>query len=144
MNTDEVNMSKAVSTKTNQNLTKPAGSLTTASSRIHCPVVRDVTKSVAIRPDAVITVYKDLNEPARALSSRQKKQMVFAVAFIILISTILLAFQQLSKPRTIASTFNGFATEGTPTQVEHYQYDKSCYEGEHGEQICMTRTSQKR
>lgn len=110
---------------------------------------RDVTTSLAQLPSVqnqnnVIATYKDLNQPVKDQIAFQKKQFMFAVAFIVLATTLLLAYHQVTKPRAIASTFNGFVTEATPTHTEHYQYDKSCYEGEKGEQICMERTSQKR
>jgi hypothetical protein len=37
----------------------------------------------------------------------------------------------------------GFEVQAIPTHVEHYQYDKSCYKGDDGEQVCVTRTSKK-
>lgn len=92
----------------------------------------------------VIATYKDLNQPIQDQIAFQKKQIMFAVAVIVLATALLLAYHQVTKPRQIASTFNGFVTDATPTHTEHYQYDKSCYEGESGEQICMERTSQKR
>ncbi|MBC7467405.1 MAG: hypothetical protein H7256_15555 [Bdellovibrio sp.] len=141
---------KSTPAKLKQDLAKNPQALAHPS---HVPAVqepfRDVTKSLAQLPanqnqNNVIATYKDLIKPIHDQIAFQKKQFLFAVAFIVLATTLLLAYHQVTKPRAIASTFNGFVTDATPTHTEHYQYDKSCYEGEKGEQICMERTSQKR
>ena len=142
--------SKSSPAKFNKDIIKNAQPIVKQSEPLPVSVTaRDVTMSLPQVPaqtteNNVITTYKDLNQMARDQFSLQKKQMLFAVALIILASTLLLAYHQITKPRAIASTFTGFATDATPTRTEHYQYDKTCYEGEKGENICLERTSRKR
>lgn len=140
-------MSKTLPAKPNQPITKSTHSLPPSHKQNSPPAMRDVTcPVVAANPPTqnMIVAYKDLNESAHIQLALQKRQFMFAIAFLVLLSAIILAFHQVTKPRAIASTFNGFTTDATPTRVEHYQYDKSCYEGENGEQVCMTRTSEKK
>lgn len=92
----------------------------------------------------MLVAYKDLNQDAEILVKKQKQQMFFAFCVFFLLGIFILLGQFIAKPRMVASTSIGFAVEAEPTQVEHYQYDKSCYKGENGEQVCLTRTSQKK
>ena len=72
---------------------------------------RDVTESLYTLPHSikldfdsnVITTYKDLSQPTYEKLATQKKQFMFVIAFIILISTILIGFQQITNQRSIAS-----------------------------------------
>lgn len=109
--------------------------------------VREVTALQVIATEktanGMLVAYKDLNENAHLQLRKQKQQMLFAFSLFLLIGLLILAGQVISKPRMVASTSLGVKVEGTPTHTEHYQYDKNCYKGESGEQVCVTRTSRK-
>ena len=106
--------------------------------------VRDVTQVPQIEDNHTLVAYKDLNEGAYLQSRRQKQQMLFAFSFFLLLGLLMLTGQMIQKPRMIASTQVDFKVAETPNQVEHYQFDKSCYKGENGEKVCLTRTSEKK
>lgn len=109
------------------------------------PAIRDVTAPALAEENNVIAVYKDLNQPARDAEKRQQQHMFIAFGFFIILGLGILMGTHFTKSRTVASTpFKGFAATGEDVREEHYHYDKSCYKGENGEQVCMTRTSQKR
>lgn len=92
----------------------------------------------------LVTVYKDLNfDKNQSLLNQQKHLIIAFVAFILLGMGIFMG-SHFSNSRGVASaSFKGFEAVGTPTFSEQYHYDKSCYTGENGEQVCMTRTSRK-
>lgn len=93
--------------------------------------------------NGMLIAYKDLNENIDHQLRRQKQQLLFAFSVFLLMGLLILAGQIISKPRMIASVGPGQQVEITPTHVEHYQYDKTCYNGENGEKVCVTRTSTK-
>ncbi len=94
---------------------------------------------------ATLVAYKDLNESVQLQLQKQKQQFFFALSVFVFLGLFMLAFEVIKKPRNVASNFGATTAliEGTPIVEEHYQYDKSCYQGEKGERICMTRTSRK-
>ncbi len=98
---------------------------------------------VSVNEKGMLVAYKDLNENTQLQLRRQKQQMLFAFCLFLLIGLLILAGQVISKPRMVAGSTIGLQVGAVPTHVEHYQYDKSCYTGENGEQVCVTRTSRK-
>lgn len=139
-------MSKTIPTKyTQQNLQKiPNAPL--AQRAVNAPSIRQVQALPAVVSDKnnMLVAYKDLNQDVENQLKQQKQQMFFAFSVFMLLGVLILIGQFMSKPRMVASSEVGFKVQGEPTQVEHYQYDKSCYRGDNGEQVCLTRTSQKR
>ena len=139
-------MSKNLSllTKTDQ--------LVKQKSEAQFPVTRDVQPLVPksqhdliLHDSHLVTAYKDLNAEKNQSLLNQTHHMIFAFVAFILLGLGIFMGNHYSKARTMASTpaFKGIIPEGAATHVEHYQYDKSCYTGETGEQVCMTRTSRK-
>ncbi|MBC7742117.1 MAG: hypothetical protein H7061_07965 [Bdellovibrionaceae bacterium] len=112
----------------------------------NAPVISEVlnkqpTKAPAIRDVQAITAYKDLTVREKPLPPNTHLVVAFSLFAILGLGMFL--GSNLSKPRGVASTMGGLVAIGEPTQVEHYHYDKTCYKGEDGEQICTTRTSKK-
>ena len=114
------------------------------------PAMRDVSLPQSISPppeqeNQVITVYRDLLQPARDLALNQQKHLVIAIVVFVILGLGIVMGQQFSKSRGVASVeLNKLVPAGAVTASEHYHFDKSCYMGENGEQVCMTRTSQQR
>lgn len=99
------------------------------------------TKAPASREVQPITAYKDLSPPPKAFPPNTHLLVAFGL-FMILGMGIFIG-SSLAKPRGVASTMGGLIAVGESTREEHYHYDKSCYTGDNGEQICTTRTSKK-
>lgn len=95
---------------------------------------------------SVITAYKDLNQPYKDFVSNQKKHVFIAFFVFIILGLGIMMGQRFNQSRVLASAeMHKLIPEGVQsTTSEHYQYEKSCYQGTNGEQVCMTRTSQKR
>ena len=122
-------------TKQNNNFASPA--LREAKP----PVVSEDKKELN-----VIAVYKDLNEPLRAFARNQNKQLFIGFVFFLILGLGILMGQHFGKKRAVASADMAkfIPANAETTSSEHYYYDKSCYKGEGGELVCMTRTSQQR
>lgn len=117
--------------------------------KVLLPEVRNVSQLPAVPQNQdIVSVYKDLNSDSKVQLDlqRQRQHLFIAVIAFTLLGLGLFMGTYLSKNRSVAgvSAFQGFSLQGTPTQAEHYQYDKSCYNDANGEQVCMTRTSQKK
>lgn len=141
-------MSKSVPVKSNAQPVqkKPQPFPAAHKSGLALADIRDVTivpLDPQEKPAGMLVAYKDLNENAHLQLRKQKQQMLFAFSLFLLVGLLILAGQLISKPRTVAASSVGMQVDATPTHVEHYQYDKSCYKGENGEQVCVTRTSRK-
>ena len=113
------------------------------------PEARDVSQLPAVpQSQDIVSVYKDLSVDGKVQADlqRQRQHLFIAVVAFTLLGLGLFMGSYLTKNRSVAgaSVFQGFPVHGTPTQAEHYQYDKSCYNDANGEQVCMTRTSQKK
>ncbi len=113
------------------------------------PAVREV-RSVANpseeKNNNVIAVYKDLNQPLKDFAQLQKKNLVIAFFVFLILGLGIMMGQSISKPRGVAAAnMNKLVPAGAQmTAAEHEHFDKICYKGEDGEQVCVTRTSQKR
>lgn len=94
----------------------------------------------------VIAVYKDLNQPLKDFANLQQKHLFIGFFIFIILGLGIMMGQHFTKSRGVASTEMAklIPADAEPTAAEHYHYDKSCYTGSSGEQVCMTRTSQKR
>jgi hypothetical protein len=114
-------------------------------SGLPMPAVRDVNPVPSIRSEQqnTLVAYKDLNQNVDLQLQKQRNQLYFAFGVFALIGFFILIGQVISKPRMVAASQVGFEVQAIPTHVEHYQYDKSCYKGDDGEQVCVTRTSKK-
>ena len=111
------------------------------------PAVRDVSPPALQSEEAcqVIAVYKDLNQPASELAQSQNRNLVIAVIVFTVLGAGIVMGQHFAKKRGIASAeMNKMIPAGADATSEHYHFDKSCYTGDNGEQVCMTRTSQQR
>lgn len=111
------------------------------------PAIREVNVPV-INEDKnnIITTYKDLNQPLLELAERQKKNLFIAFFIFLILGLGIMMGQKYGPNRIVASKeMSKLVPSGAEiTNAEHYHYDKSCYKGANGEQVCMTRTSQKR
>lgn len=114
------------------------------------PAIREVG-DLAIKKDDnenlnVIAVYKDLNQPLKDFSNLQQKHLFIGFFVFIILGLGIMMGQHFTKSRGVASVEMAklIPADAEPTTAEHYHYDKSCYTGSNGEQVCMTRTSQKR
>jgi hypothetical protein len=112
------------------------------------PALREVNVPVVAPENLnnVVAVYKDLNQPAKDFALTQRKQLLFGVVVFAVLALGILMGQHFSKPRGVAGVVGVELSKMIPagveeTHSEHYHYDKSCYIGENGEQVCMTRTS---
>ncbi len=110
------------------------------------PLVSKGQNELMIKPPSdVITAYKDLETEKNQSLLNHSGHLVVAFAAFILLGFGIFMGSRFSNSRDVASSsgFKGFASDRAPSHVEHYQYDKSCYKGDNGEQVCMTRTSRK-
>jgi len=142
-------MSKSVPVKLNPNSVQkiPQPFPVVHKSGVPMAEVREVT-ALSVVPqeksaNGMLVAYKDLIENTHLQLRRQKQQMLFAFSLFLLIGLLILAGQVISKPRMVAASDIGMQVNAVPSHVEHYQYDKSCYTGDNGEQVCVTRTSHK-
>ena len=94
----------------------------------------------------VIAVYKDLNQPLKDLAILQKKNLFIAFVVFLILGIGIMMGQSIGKSRNIATAnMTNLIPKGVAaTTSQHEHYDKVCYKGENGEQVCMTRTSEKR
>lgn len=94
---------------------------------------------------SLVTAYKDLNQPLLDLAAHQRRHLFIAFIVFTILGVGILMGQQYGKSRVIASQEMSkiMPANAEVTSAEHYHYDKSCYKGENGEQVCMTRTSRK-
>ncbi len=111
------------------------------------PAIREIKEVVAPQEsNGYVTAYKDLNQPQRDFANNQKKHLFVAFFVFLILGIGIMMGQSLSKNRVPAdaSLAKLIPRGAEATKSEHEHYDKVCYKGEDGEQICMTRTSQKR
>lgn len=132
--------------------------LTKSSNKNEISTIKKTNGAVALRevnvpaqtsdvdPNNIITAYKDLDEPLKAFARNQNRHLIIAFVFFIVLGLGMLMGQHFNKKRAVATAnLNALIPVGAETTTsEHYYYDKSCYKGENGEQVCMTRTSQQR
>lgn len=103
---------------------------------VNVPAKLDDTKSI-------ITAYKDLNQPARDFALNQKKHLI--IAFLVFFALGLGIMMGQKKNRAVATVEMSklIPENAVPTTNEHYLYEKNCYKGPNGEDICITRSSRK-
>ncbi|MBY0553493.1 hypothetical protein K2P97_03120 [bacterium] len=134
----------------------------TSKSSYNTPALREVNLPVQNNENAnIVTVYKDLNQEVRLQEFRQQKHL-FTAFFVFILLGIGIVFGQKffkSAPQSTASVPPPVSTareisssdmaQLIPKGAEetaintHYHYDKTCYLAENGQQVCLTRTSQK-
>lgn len=114
------------------------------------PAIREV-KEVAPKDETnnYIAVYKDLNLPLRDFANLQKKHLFIGFFVFLILGIGIMMGQSINKPKELRGVANTNMAKLIPagaeaTTAEHEHFDKICYKGEDGEQVCMTRTSQKR
>lgn len=111
------------------------------------PALREV-RPVAIQEESnnFIAVYKDLNQPMKDFAALQKKNMWIGFFVFLILGIGIMMGQNFNKSRTIANANMAkmIPAGAKTTTTEHEHFDKICYKGDDGEQVCMTRTSQKR
>lgn len=112
------------------------------------PALREVRSVAPVsEPNNFIATYKDLNQPFKDLAIQQKKNLLIAFVVFLILGIGIMMGQSIGKPRHIATTDNMaklIPKGANPTVSQHEYFDKVCYKGENGEQVCMTRTSEKR
>jgi hypothetical protein len=109
----------------------------------HLVLQKEPGQSPAVRPGQILVAYKDLNQEAQNQLKIQKQQFLFALGVFTLLGALLLAMQVINNPRKLASEVSEIKVEAKPLTFKPDQYEKSCYKGENGKQICLTRTSRK-
>ena len=110
------------------------------------PLVSKGHSEIMIKPsNDLITAYKDLGSPKDQSLLNRSGHLIIAFAAFVLLGFGIFMGSRFSNSREVAvlSGFKGFPLDRAPSHVEHYQYDKSCYKGDNGENVCMTRTSRK-
>lgn len=116
-------------------------------SNFSAPSLREVNvPAIAEESNNVIAVYKDLNQPLKDFANLQQKHLFIGFFVFIVLGLGIVLGQKLTQNRGVASPeMAKLIPAGAETSVNtHYHYDKSCYLGENGEQVCMTRTSERR
>lgn len=111
------------------------------------PAVREVQPVAPVNePNNFIATYKDLNQPLKDLANQQKKNLFIAFVVFLILGIGIMMGQSIGKPRNIATAnmANLIPKGANATTSQHEHFDKVCYKGENGEQVCMTRTSEKR
>lgn len=122
--------------------------ISSPSLRQSVPAMREV-RALATAEDSpqnnLITAYKDLNEPGRNQAKLQKMHLLIGFFVFTVLGLGMVLGQKITATRGLASAdMQKLIPAGAVTTAnEHYQYDKSCYLGENGERVCMTRTSQR-
>lgn len=111
------------------------------------PQLREVNvPALSSESQNLITAYKDLNEPLRNFNKQQQKHLIIGFVVFILLGIGILMGQSLGGKRGVASAeMQKFIPAGAQTTInEHYHYEKSCYKGANGEDVCVTRSSLKK
>lgn len=111
------------------------------------PTVREVRPIAPIgESNNFIAVYKDLNQPLKDLANQQKRNIIIAFVVFLILGLGIMMGQSIGKSRNIATAnMTNLIPKGAhATTSQHEHFDKVCYKGENGEQVCMTRTSEKR
>lgn len=111
------------------------------------PAIREVKEFVQKdETNNFIAVYKDLNQPLKDFAALQKKNLMIGFFVFLMLGLGIVMGQSINKPRAVANaSLNQLVPAGAQTtQAEHEHFDKICYKGSDGEQVCVTRTSQKR
>ncbi len=112
------------------------------------PSLREVNTPVKPEDSTVnvIVAYKDLNQPAKDFKHQQQKNLIIGFVVFFILGLGLILGKNLNQNRGVASVeMSKLIPAGVETtSSSHYHYDKSCYVGKNGEQVCMTRESQKR
>ena len=111
------------------------------------PQMREVNvPALQVESQNLITAYKDLNEPIKNFNKQQQKHLIIGLVVFILLGMGILMGQQIGGKRAVASAdMQKFIPAGAQTTTnEHYHYEKSCYKGANGEDVCLTRSSLKK
>lgn len=157
-------MSKPVTKFEQKNALKPIQHQSPVSKKSYNhPALREVNLPVQHTEDTnVVTVYKDLNQVQKMQELQQQKHL-FTAFFVFVLLGIGIVFGQkffqkapqatASTPPPVSSAAREVASPDMakliPKGAEetaintHYHYDKTCYLAENGQQVCLTRTSQK-
>jgi hypothetical protein len=118
-----------------------------ALAKNQLPQLREVNSPVNFSESQnLITAYKDLNEPLRNFNKQQQKNLIIGLVVFTLLGMGILMGQSLGGKRVVASAdMQKFIPAGAKTTInEHYHYEKSCYKGADGEDVCVTRSSLKK
>lgn len=112
------------------------------------PAIREVQAAApVVESNNFIATYKDLNQPLKDLATQQKKNLIIAFVVFMILGIGIMMGQSIGRQRNIATTesMSQLIPKGANATVsQHEHFDKVCYKGENGEQVCMTRTSEKR
>ena len=111
------------------------------------PALREVQPVAPLEnPNNVIAVYKDLNQPFKDLATLHRKNLFIGFFVFLILGIGIMMGQSIGKSRNVATAnmTNLIPKGAAATSTQHEHFDKICYKGENGEQVCMTRTSEKR
>lgn len=141
-------MSKSIvkSNKTTQSVPVKT-SYASPALRSQTPQMREVNLPAQVQDSQnLITAYKDLNEPLKNFNIQQQKHLIIGLVVFAVLGMGILMGQHFGTKRAVASAeMAKFIPDGAvTTKSEHYHYEKSCYKGENGEDVCVTRSSLKK
>ena len=122
-------------------------------SRSALPQVREVNFPVEAKEQtALITAYKDLDQPAKEFALNQRRQLIIGVFTFVILGVGMMMGQKFKGDPTI-TVKRVVASEGMVKMIpkdaevqsaEHYQHEKICYTESNGLQVCTTRTARTR
>lgn len=111
------------------------------------PALREVNlpASAGEGPGALVTAYKDLTQPERDRRSLQNRHLLMGVLIFVILGLGILMGRHFTGTRHLATADMAklVPAGASAATSQHYHYDKTCYTGENGERVCMTRTSQR-
>jgi len=114
------------------------------------PQVREVNVPAIAQDNAVITTYRDLDQPARDFALNQKRHLVIGVFTFVVLGIGILMGQHFSG-KSSASSNRSIASEPMSKMIpadasinSSVQYEKTCFTESNGSQVCTTRVSTKR
>ena len=141
-------MSKSIvkSNKSVESLPKTA-SYPKPAVKNQLPQLREVNvPALPSESQNLITAYKDLNEPIKQFNKEQQKNLIIGFVVFVILGMGILMGQHFGSKRAVASAeMQKFIPAGAEaTTNEHYHYEKSCYKGANGEDVCLTRSSLKK
>ncbi|MCC2677737.1 MAG: hypothetical protein K0R29_313 [Pseudobdellovibrio sp.] len=114
------------------------------------PQVREVNVPAVAQENAVITTYRDLDQPARDFAINQKRQLIIGVFTFVVLGIGIMMGQHFSgkgsanQNRSIASESSSNLVPADASINSSVQYEKTCFTESNGAQVCTTRVSTKR
>lgn len=116
------------------------------------PQMREVNLPLAHHQDhALITSYRDLDQPAKDFALNQKRHLIIGVFTFVVLGVGILMGQHFSGSgsstvpnRSIASESMGKIIPADASINSSVKYEKTCFTESNGAEVCTTRVSTKR